>query len=185
MVRPPPGREFFLVFHKDRFSNRSLFLQSICKKFAGGTFLFSKCHDFKKSEQELNEDLTIIKKLAFQWKIDFNPDPKKQDIEICFSRKIVSNNPSPLSFNQFQVKISESHKLLGLILDTKLNFDEHLEIKINKCNRIIGSIKVKLSNILDTTKSVSSDFLYKAFVRPHLDYFDIMRSLIMNHSKIG
>ena len=93
-------------------------IQSICKIFVDDTSLFSKCHDFKKSEWELNEDLTIIKKWAFQWKMDFNPDPKKQAIEVCFSRKIVSNNPSPLSFNQSQVKISESHKHLGLILDT-------------------------------------------------------------------
>ena len=62
--------------------------------------------------------------------MDFNPDPKKQVIEVCFSRKIISNNPSPLSFNQSQVKISESHEHLGLILDTKLKFDKHLEGKI-------------------------------------------------------
>ena len=52
--------------------------------------------------------------------MDFNPNPKKQATEVCFSRKIISNNPSPLSFNQSQVEISESHKHLGLILDTKL-----------------------------------------------------------------
>ena len=124
----------------------------------------------KKSERGLSEDLTIIKKWAFQWKMDFNPDPKKQAIEVCFSRKIVSNNPSPLSFNQSQVKISESHKHLGLILDTKLKFNEHLEDKINKCNRIIGSIK-KLSLILPRTCFLT---IYKAFVRPHLYYADII-----------
>ena len=97
-------------------------IQSICKIFADDKYLFSICHDFKKSERELNEDLTIIKRWAFQWKMDFNPDPKKQAIEVCFSRKIVSNNPSPLFFNQSQVKISEIHKHLGLILDTKLKF---------------------------------------------------------------
>ena len=72
--------------------------------------------------------------------MDFNPDPKKQDIKVCFSHKIVSNNPSLLSFNQSQVKKSESHKHLGLILDTKLKFNEHLDDKINMCNRIIGSM---------------------------------------------
>ena len=81
-------------------------IKSICKIFAEDTSLFSKCHEFKKSEQELNEDLAIIKKWAFQWKIDFNSDSKKQAIEVCYSRKIVSNNPNPHSFNQSQVKIS-------------------------------------------------------------------------------
>ena len=65
-----------------------------------------------KSERELNEYLTIIKKWAFQWKMDFNPFPKKQAIEVCFSSKIISKNQSSLSFNQSQVKICESHKHL-------------------------------------------------------------------------
>ena len=102
--------------------------------------------------------------------MDFNIDPKKQAIEICFPRKFVSNNPSPLSFNQSQVKISETHEHLGLILDTKLKFNEYLEDKINKCNRIIGSIK-KLSLILPRASLLT---IYKAFVRPHLDYADII-----------
>ena len=80
-------------------------------------------------------------------KIDFNPYPyphtpppptqKKKVTEFCFSSKIVSNNPKPLSFNQNQVKIFESHNHLSLILDNILTFKDHLENKINKCNRII------------------------------------------------
>ena len=66
-------------------------IQSICKIFVDDTSLFSKCHDFKQSERELNEDLTIIKKWAFQWKMDIKSDSKKQAIEVCFFRKIVSN----------------------------------------------------------------------------------------------
>ena len=79
--------------------------------------------------------------------MEFSTDHKKQATEICFSPKIVRNNTSPLSLNQSQAKISESHNDLGLILDTKLKFNEHLEDIINKYNRIIGSIK-KLSLIL-------------------------------------
>ena len=99
------GTLLFLIYIKDLPDS----IQSICKIFADDTSLFSKCHDFKKSERELNEDLAINKKWAFQWKMDFKLDPKKQAIEVYFSRKIVSNNPSPFSFNQSQVKISESH----------------------------------------------------------------------------
>ena len=85
--------------------------------------------------------LTNIKKWAFQWKMDFNPNPKMQPIVVRISCKIVSNNPSPLSLNQSQVKISEIHKYLCLILDIKLKFNEQLEDKVIKCNRIIGSKK--------------------------------------------
>ena len=102
--------------------------------------------------------------------MDFNIDPKKQAIEICFSRKIVSNNPSPLSFNQSQVEISESHKNQGLILDIELKFNEHLVDKINKCNRIIDSIKT-LFLILPRAGLLT---IYKAFVRRHLDYANLI-----------
>ena len=50
----------------------------------------------------------------------WSPPQKKQAVEVCFSGKIISNNPRPFSFSQSQVKISESLKHLGLILDSKL-----------------------------------------------------------------
>ena len=52
-----------------------------------GRYLLSKYHDFKKSEQELNENLTIIKKWAFQWKMDFNPEPKNRLLRFAFLAK--------------------------------------------------------------------------------------------------
>ena len=71
--------------------------------------------------------------------MDFKPDPSKRAIEICFFGRIVTtNSPSPLSFNQTQVKISECHKSNSR---TKLTFKEHLENNINKDNRIIVSLK--------------------------------------------
>ena len=56
--------------------------------------------------------------------MDFNPDPKKQAVKVFFCHKIVRNNPRPLSFNQPQVKISESHKHLDLILAIKLKSND-------------------------------------------------------------
>ena len=137
-----------------------------------------KMSRFKKSEWELNEDLTIIKKWGFQWKIEFNPDPKKQAIKVCFSCKIESNSPNPLPFNQSQVKISESHKQLGWTLDTKLTFQEQTDNKIHKCNRITASIK-KLFLILPRMFLWT---IYKVFVRPHLDYADIIYGKLDNES---
>ena len=60
------------------------------------------------------------------------------------------------------------HKHLSLILDTKLRFKEHLEGKINMCNRIVCSTK-KLFLILSRTCLLT---IYKSFVRLHLDYAD-------------
>ena len=35
----------------------------------------------------LNEDLYLISKWAYPWKMSFNPDPSKQATEIGFSKK--------------------------------------------------------------------------------------------------
>ena len=56
--------------------------------------------------------------------------------------------------------IADSQKHLGLILESKLDFNEHIESKIGKCNEIIRSMK-KLSLIL-SRKSLLT--IYKSFV---------------------
>ena len=49
-----------------------------------------------------------------------------------------------LIFNVCYVDSCSSQQHLGLVLDEKLNFDEHVQSKISKCNKLIGLIK-KLS----------------------------------------
>ena len=58
------------------------------------TSVFSKVLDINKSVTELNTDLEKISQLAYQWKMQFNPDPNKQANKIIFSRKLVSKNLS-------------------------------------------------------------------------------------------
>ena len=89
----------------------------MCKIFADDTSLFSKVNDKSNSNSQLNSDLAKISKWAFQWKTSFNPDPNKQAIEMCFSNKRHKGNYST------NVQVADSQKHLGLVLDTKLNFN--------------------------------------------------------------
>ena len=73
--------------------------------------------------------------------MSFNPDPNKQAIEVCFSNKRNKVNCSFLHFNSTNVQVAASQKHLGLVLDTKLNSNEHIESKITKCNKIIALMK--------------------------------------------
>ena len=59
--------------------------------------------------------------------MNFNPDPNKQAQELIFSRKINKINHAPLLFNQNLVKPSVTQKHLGMVLDTKFDFDLHLK----------------------------------------------------------
>ena len=108
----------------------------------------------------------------------FNPDPNKQAIEVCFSNKRDKVNYPPSHFNSTNVQVADSQKHLGLVLDSKLNFNKHIESKITKCNKIIGLMK-KLSQFL-SRKSLLT--IYKSFVRPNLDYADIIYDKPLNES---
>ena len=78
------GPLLFLIYINDLPDN----IQSTCKIFADDTSLFSHVFDKYKSQSELSNDLQIISNWAFQWKMQFNPDPNKQAKEVYFSKKI-------------------------------------------------------------------------------------------------
>ena len=82
------------------------------------------------------DDLDRISKWAYQWKMKFNPDIKKQAKEL-----ISSNNNKPpfhptLFFNGNPVTRVIEQKHLGLILDKKLNFESHFYTKLIKLKEI-------------------------------------------------
>ena len=52
-------------------------LSSNAKLFADDTSLFSVIHDSNTSALELNSDLARTNRWEFQWKMNFNSDPKK------------------------------------------------------------------------------------------------------------
>ena len=147
-------------------------INSLCKIFADDTSLFSKVYDIHNSASKLNDNLEKISHWAYQWKMQFNPDPKKQAHEVIFSRKTSSNNLShpPIKFNKIDISECPDQKHLGIVLHSKLNFNAHVDQKIKKRNRIIGPIR-RLSVTLPRNVLLT---IYKTFVRPHLDYGDIL-----------
>ena len=75
-----------------------------------------------------------------------------------------------MSFGNDDVVRKSEHKHLGMILDSKLDFQSHIKAAIQKARRGIGMIRY-------LSKYVSRDILdqiYKLYVRPHLDYGDII-----------
>ena len=57
----------------------------------------------------------------------FNPDPMKDAQEVTFSRKINKAYHPDFIFNANSVKKSSYQKNLEIFLDSKLDFDEHIE----------------------------------------------------------
>ena len=160
------GPLLFLIYINDLERN----IKSNVKFFADDTMLFSIVKDPHISAIDLNHDLNIISRWAHQWKMEFNPDPSKQATEVLFSHKKSSPIHPNLIFNGTVVAKINEQKHLGLILDSKLSFEKHLNEKFIKAKKNIGIIK-HLSKFLPL-KALSQ--MYKAFVRSHLDYCDII-----------
>ena len=168
------GPLLFLIYINDFTEG----LTTNVKLFADDTSLFSVVHDTQTSANDLNKDLEIINNWAFQWKMNFNPDPAKQAHEVIFSRKAKEIYHPPLVFNNTSVSQSSSQKHLGVILDSKLIFDEYLKMVSLKISKTLGLLR-KLHNLLPRSALITK---YKAFVRPHLDYGDILYDQAYNMS---
>ena len=89
-------------------------ITSLLKTFADDTSLFYKVYDIDISAKELNSDLEKISKWDIQWKMQFNPDPNKQEIEDIFSRKTKSSSHPPAAFNNNAIKKYLHHKHLDI-----------------------------------------------------------------------
>ena len=135
------------------------------KLFVDYTSILSVVKDHLNSSNKLNEDLSKISQWACQWKMSFNPDVSKQAQEGIFSRKKNINNHPAVFFN-LPINRKSTQKHLGLLLDEKLKFSEHINEKLKKVTKSINLLQ-KLNLTLPRSSLL---IIYKLFIRPHLDY---------------
>ena len=157
------GPLFFLVYINDLVED----IRCDIKLFADDTSLFSAVYDVSKTAQDLERDLERVRIWAWQWKMKFNTEKTE---EVIFSAKRVKPEHPPLTFGNDDVVKKSEHKHLGMILDSKLDFQSHIKEAMQKARRSIGMIRY-------LSKYVSRDVLdqiYKLYARPYLDYGDII-----------
>ena len=160
------GPSFFLIYINDLPDG----LKSNAKLLADDTSLFSSFKSKEESASDLTNDLDMISKWAYNWKMSFNPDPKKPAQEVLFSRKNSNITHPIIHFNNVQVQRANQQRHLGIILDEKLNFKSHIDKVLTKASKGIAVIK-RLRNSLPRKSLIT---IYKAIIRPHLDYGDIL-----------
>ena len=130
------GPLLFLIYINDLAEN----LSSNPKLFADGTSLFSEVDDLNISANEINDVLKNIEAWAHQWKMSFNSNPLKQAQEVIFSRKRNKAHHPDIIFNENPLKISSYQNHLGMFLDSKFDFDEHIKEVFDKTSKSIGLV---------------------------------------------
>ena len=171
------GPLLFLIYINDLEKD----IKSNIKFFADDTMLFSIVNNPTISGNELNHDLEIIREWAIQWKLQFNPDPTKQATEMLFSCKKTPTNHPDIIFNNTIVEKVGEQKHLGLILHSSLSFEKHINEKIIKAKKNLNLIK----NVTKYLPIKVLDQMYKALVRPHFDYCDIIYHIPPRETKFG
>jgi len=134
------GPLLFLVYINDLADG----ISSQIKLFADDASLFTRVNnDVHGSQARLMSDLDKITNWANQWKMKFNPDITKQAIEVIFSCKYAKTKPihPPLTLNNIPVARKPSTKHLGVILDERLSFNEHIKEAIEKAKKGLALMK--------------------------------------------
>ena len=110
--------------------------------------------------------------------MSFNPDPTKQAQKVIFSRKTTKKIHSKIFFMNIPVSKASSDKHLGPHLDSKLYFDIHIKTILTKAKRTIGLLR-KFQQVLPRPSLIT---IYKASIRPHVDYEDVVFDQAFNNS---
>ena len=100
----------------------------------------------------------------------FNPDPSKPAQEVIFSRKLKTVPHPSIRFNNNTLSLFPAQKHLGLVLDSKLKFNKHINHILCKFKKLIGLLR-KFQWILPRSSLLT---IYKTFIRSHLDYADVV-----------
>jgi len=137
------------------------YVQSTCKIFADDTKLYEKSVNHDK----LQDDLTALQNWSLKWNLYFNS-------EKCKVLHAGKQNPEHVYYmgDATEVMKCKEEKDLGVTFDSKLSFDPHIQNCINKANKMLGIIK-RSFDYLDRDIFIK---LYKALIRPHLEYGNLI-----------
>ena len=140
-------------------------IESIIKLFTDDTSLSLALNNPDIRAEILNSDLDKIKNWAKKWKVKFKED--KTDL-LNITRDC--NHILQLTFGTKNLKPSQSHKHLGLIVQHNCRWDEHIRNICQKINMLISCLR----NYKYKLNRKSLETMYKSFILPHFDYADII-----------
>ena len=129
--------------------------------FADDTKVFRKIKN-KADEEVLQRDVDNLVNWSNIWLLKFHPDK-------CIFMGIGyrgENIPPKYNMGEHVLKVSDCEKDIGVHIDKDLNFGTHISKAINKANRVMWVVRSTYDKLDDKTFNL----LFKALVRPHLEY---------------
>ena len=151
------GPLLFVIFINDLpdIVNSQVFL------FADDTKIFRTIKN-ENDTKLLQEDLDMLSNWSEKWLLKFHPGK-------CKHMRIGRSNQVPsITYSLKSVKLEETNyeKDIGVGIDPHLAFDQHISEKVQKANQMFALLR-RTFQYLDKKIFIN---LYKAMVRPHLEY---------------
>ena len=101
--------------------------------------------------------------------MSFNLNPLKQTQEVLFSNKATKTNHSNVIFNGNAVQNSANQKHLGLFLDEKITFNDHITSKLTTVNKLTSTLR-KLYHYIPRDSRHNLQIFHKASPRLYKCY---------------
>ena len=155
------GALLFLIFINDLPEHIK---NSIIKLFADDAKFYKHIQEAEDAA-ELQQDLDAACDWTIDWQLMFHPD-KCKVVRLGKNNEKYNYTIKGQNGVIHSVTESEGEKDLGILIDSKLNFQEHVNKKVKQANSILGIIKRSFK----TLNKDSFIPLYKASVRPILEY---------------
>lgn len=145
-----------------------IFINDLPEAVSGDSEMFLYADDTKIFRQiktdndcsKLQEDLDAMRKWTEKWLLNFHPSK-------CKYMRIGRSDVTQFGYKMYEdLEECTVEKDIGVIIDNRLAFSDHLAEKINKANKIVGIIRRTFISLdMEVFKH-----LYTALVRPHLEY---------------
>jgi hypothetical protein len=119
-------------------------------------------------QEVLQRDLHSLFDWSERWLLCFHPD-KCKVLQITNKRKSCED---PIYYmNKYDggtttLEVVKSEKDIGVTIDQYIAFDKHIQLQVNKANQLVGIIRRTFDHLEYRTFCL----LFKALVRPHLEY---------------
>ena len=153
------GPLLFIIYVND-FSRASDLLFSIM--FADDTSVFIEGHSFNEVIESLN---TELKKVSFWLQSNKLTLNVKKSHYMVFHRSRIKHNQMAIKIQNCTINKTDSIKFLGVIIDNKLNWHEHIIYIKNKISKSIGIIyKVRKYVEKQTIKNMYYTFVFPYFI---------------------
>ena len=155
------GPLLFLIYADDIVAE----LECDIHLYADDAVLITNYNNPVTAVDKVNRDLDRLHTWAETWYMAFNPTKTKY--------MVISNTDRPhpsLNLNGVELDKVSSYPQLGLVLNEKMNWEDHINSAITKANKKMG-LMWKLSNDLPR---FAIENIYTSYIRPQLEYGSVI-----------